>query len=169
VSHFLLFAALVSCAHTNTTKPWEVIRRTLFSGALATGISLSGSSFPSFASDTTSLPVVTQKAYLDIGVLQDPRETVTIGIYGNEAPGASKVWTSICKGDRYPSGDGQMISFDGSQVSRISKDQRVVFGKFSRGSTLKRQVLAVQPPHSYLPLLHTLPYLLSPSFPQNRP
>mmetsp|Transcript_34824 Transcript_34824/g.33137 ORF Transcript_34824/g.33137 Transcript_34824/m.33137 type:complete len:191 (+) Transcript_34824:58-630(+) len=79
-------------------------------------------------------PKVTSKVYLDISIARAPVERLTVGIYGDDAPAASKFFLSICKGNFE-----QDVSYNGAQVSRIQKDSRIDIGKFLTGSDEKQE------------------------------
>jgi cyclophilin family peptidyl-prolyl cis-trans isomerase len=95
-----------------------------FAGALAAFQCFSGA----FAAD------VTAKVSLDFSVARQRQESVILGIYGNEAPTASKIFLSLCRGDY---GDG--ISYDGSQVSRVQRNKRIDVGRLSKGGGQKQE------------------------------
>ena len=83
----------------------------------------------STATDTAKpVPAITSQAYLDISIARQKPQRVTLGLYGKDAPGASKFFLSVCKGDY---GDG--VSYDGSQVSLVQKDELITVGKLAYG------------------------------------
>ena len=77
---------------------------------------------------TKPTPAITSKAYLDVSIARQKPQRVTLGLYGTAAPGASKFFLSVCKGDY---GDG--VSYDGSQVSLVQKDELITVGKLAYG------------------------------------
>ena len=77
---------------------------------------------------------VTSKVYLDISIARGPAERITLGVFGDDAPAASKFFLSVCKGDY---GDG--VSYDGAQVSRIELDKRIDVGKLAKGGSQKQE------------------------------
>ena len=76
----------------------------------------------------TSTPAITSQAYLDVSIARQKPQRVTLGLYGTAAPGATKFFLSVCKGDY---GDG--VSYDGSQVSLVQKDELITVGKLAYG------------------------------------
>jgi hypothetical protein len=79
-------------------------------------------------------PKITSKVYLDISIARAPVERLTVAIYGDDAPAASKFFLSVCRGNIE-----QDVSYDGAQVSRIQKDGRIDVGKFLIGSDEKQE------------------------------
>lgn len=79
-------------------------------------------------------PKVTSKVYLDISIARAPVERLIVGIYGDDAPEASKFFLSVCQGN-----SEQDVSYNGAQVSRIQKDSRIDVGKFLTGSDVKQE------------------------------
>lgn len=77
---------------------------------------------------------ITSKVYLDISIARGPAERITLGVFGDDAPAASKFFLSVCKGDY---GDG--VSYDGAQVSRIELDKRIDVGKLAKGGSQKQE------------------------------
>lgn len=77
---------------------------------------------------------VTSKVYLDVSIARSPVERITLGIYGDDAPAASKFFLNICESNY---GDG--VSYDGAQVSRIQMDRRIDIGKLSKGGNKKQE------------------------------
>ena len=53
---------------------------------------------------------VTSKVKLAVSINRHDPEEINIGIFGNEAPQASKLFLSVCKGEY------NGVSYDGSQV-----------------------------------------------------
>ena len=80
---------------------------------------------------------ITSKVSLDVSIARKPAETIKIGLYGNEAPTATKLFLSVCNGEF-----AQDVSYDGSQVSRVQKDRRIDVGKFAKGGgkTLQSEI-----------------------------
>ena len=60
-------------------------------------------------------------------------QRITLGIYGESAPTASKFFLSVCKGDYGGT------SYDGSQVSKIQKDKVITVAKLAKGGGLKQE------------------------------
>jgi len=79
-------------------------------------------------------PVITSKVSLDVSIARSKPEKVTIGLFGNDSPASTKFFLSICKGD---SVNG--LSYDGSQVSTIVKDEKIEINKFALGANLKQE------------------------------
>jgi len=77
---------------------------------------------------------VTSKALLDLSINRKAPERVEIGVFGNDAPVATKIFLSVCEGTI--NGD---LSYDFSQVSRIKKNKRIDIYKFSQGSAQKQE------------------------------
>lgn len=77
---------------------------------------------------------VTSEVYLDVSVARGPVERITLGVFGDDAPAASKFFLSICKGDY-----GEGVSYDGAQVSRIQADKRIDVGKLAKGGNKKQE------------------------------
>ena len=77
---------------------------------------------------------ITAQVYLDVSVARGPAERITLAVYGDDAPAASKFFLSICKGDY-----GEGVSYDGAQVSRIETDKRIDVGKLSKGGNKKQE------------------------------
>lgn len=77
---------------------------------------------------------ITSKVYLDVSIARSPAQSIKLGIYGDDAPAASKFFLSICKGDY-----GEGVSYDNSQVSRIQKDKRIDVGKLAKGGNKKQE------------------------------
>jgi peptidyl-prolyl cis-trans isomerase B (cyclophilin B) len=77
---------------------------------------------------------VTSEVYLDVSVARGPAERITLGVFGDDAPAASKFFLSICKGDY-----GEGVSYDGAQVSRIQTDKRIDVGKLAKGGNKKQE------------------------------
>ena len=77
---------------------------------------------------------ITSKVYLDVSIARGPAERITLGVFGDDAPAASKFFLSVCKGDY---GDG--VSYDGAQVSRIELDKRIDVGKLAKGGSQKQE------------------------------
>jgi peptidyl-prolyl cis-trans isomerase B (cyclophilin B) len=78
--------------------------------------------------------IVTSEVYLDVSVARGPAERITLGVFGDDAPAASKFFLSICKGDY-----GEGVSYDGAQVSRIQTDKRIDVGKLAKGGNKKQE------------------------------
>lgn len=96
---------------------------------------LSDAAVPSSAAVVlSSQGKVTSEVYLDVSVARGPVERITLGVYGDDAPAASKFFLSICKGDY-----GEGVSYDGAQVSRIQKDKRIDVGKLAKGGNKKQE------------------------------
>ena len=77
---------------------------------------------------------ITAQVYLDVSVARGPAERITLGVFGDDAPAASKFFLSICKGDY-----GEGVSYDGAQVSRIETNKRIDVGKLSKGGNKKQE------------------------------
>ena len=77
---------------------------------------------------------VTSEVYLDVSIARSPPERITLGIFGDDAPAATKFFLSVCKGDY-----GEGVSYDGAQVSRIQIDKRIDVGKLSKGGNKKQE------------------------------
>ena len=95
------------------------------------GLFLAGTHLqPCWAIET---PKTTARVSLDFSVARGEPKTVRVDLYGTEAPLASKVFMSLCAGDR-PDG----VSFDDSSVSRLIKNEEFTVGKFRKGSDMKQ-------------------------------
>eukprot|EP01041_Mallomonas_annulata_P003324 gene3324-6578_t len=79
-------------------------------------------------------PSITSKVDLDVSINRKPAERISIGLYGNEAPIATKIFLSVCSGE-YQEG----VSYDYSQISRVQKDKLIEIGKFALGSAQKQE------------------------------
>ena len=62
-------------------------------------------------------------------------QTIKIGLFGDDAPAASKYFLKICEGTSGVSG----LSYDGAQVSSIVKDKKIEVNKFQGGANLKSE------------------------------
>jgi cyclophilin family peptidyl-prolyl cis-trans isomerase len=91
---------------------------------------------PASKASSASQPKVTAVTNLDIafGSKSAPGRSVKLGIYGNEAPQASKLFLLVCKGE-YKAG----ISYDEAQVSKIEKGRRIDVGKLALGAAQKQE------------------------------
>lgn len=79
-------------------------------------------------------PVITSTVLFDISINRKSSDRVSVGLYGNEAPTATKLFLSICKGE-----NAAGVSYDFSQVSRIIKNNRIDVAKFSQGGAQKQE------------------------------
>jgi len=95
------------------------------------GLLLAGTNLqPCLAIDA---PKTTARVSLDFSIARGQAKKVTVDLYGFEAPMASKIFMSICAGDR-PDG----VSFDDSSVSKLVKNEELTVGKFRKGSDMKQ-------------------------------
>jgi cyclophilin family peptidyl-prolyl cis-trans isomerase len=94
---------------------------------------------PASTSPTQENAAVTAKAYVDVSIARKPAERITLGLYGDEAPRATKIFLSICKNEYQDD-----LNYDGSTISRVQKDKRIDFGKMSAGKD-QRQETYVNP------------------------
>ena len=136
-SFFLLLISLLYSTTAFKCRPLrgsDIVQR-LFQGALALHwvFLCPFTLMPSNAKE----PLITSKVKLDLNIGTSTKQikSIDIGIFGNEAPSSSKVFLSVCGGEN--SWDG--LSYDLAQVSRIVKDQRIDFGKFSKGRGQKQE------------------------------
>ena len=117
---------------------------TLRQRTISTAIAVLVLPFCSIASEEQMSPAVldtgsrqakiTAQVYLDVSVARGPAERITLGVFGDDAPAASKFFLSVCKGDY-----GEGVSYDGAQVSRIEMDKRIDVGKLSKGGNKKQE------------------------------
>lgn len=80
-----------------------------------------------------SPPSTTARVTMDFSIARGASKPVLIDIYGTEAPIASKIFLSICRGDN-PYG----VSYDESQVSKVIKDKEITVDKFYKGTDQKQ-------------------------------
>lgn len=142
----LCMAPLLVCS-----APLRSLARKAASLLLAASLPLS---LPAIAADAIS-PKTTAKVFLDVMIgsgkgLRDDgtkrTQTLEIALYGDEAPQSSKFFAALCMGQyipeestrKLPNGDDIIVSYDGSQVSRIVKDKRIDVGKFALGSNQRQ-------------------------------
>lgn len=122
--NILLHQRVVSAAIAIFSLPFCSVAENLSEGAVA-----------SAATNTVSKEgKVTSEVYLDVSVARGPAERITLGVFGDDAPAASKFFLSICKGDY-----GEGVSYDGAQVSRIQADKRIDVGKLAKGGNKKQE------------------------------
>ena len=79
-------------------------------------------------------PKITSSVFLDISINRKESERVEIGLYGDEAPRATRIFLSVCNGDI-----GGGVNYDYSQVSRIQKNRRIDVNKFSLGAAQRTE------------------------------
>lgn len=77
---------------------------------------------------------VTAKVGMEIAIGANKRDTskLQIGLFGEDAPTASKFFLNMCQGDL-----GKGLSYNGAQVSKVVKDYQIEVNKFSSGSDKK--------------------------------
>jgi peptidyl-prolyl cis-trans isomerase B (cyclophilin B) len=122
--NILLHQRVVSAAIAIFSLPFCSVAENLSEGAVS-----------SAATNTVSKEgKVTSEVYLDVSVARGPAERITLGVFGDDAPAASKFFLSICKGDY-----GEGVSYDGAQVSRIQADKRIDVGKLAKGGNKKQE------------------------------
>jgi len=83
---------------------------------------------------TTADAKVTSKVKLDISIASAKPRQITLGLFGEAAPEATKLFRTICEGDlRYS------VGYSGAQVSAVVKDEYIDVNKFAKGADKKTE------------------------------
>ena len=86
----------------------------------------------------TELPKATSKAVIKVSFNREPAKSLSVDLYGREAPESTKKFMSFCSGENdIVLGGGKSFSYDGALVSRVVKGVEIEVAKFKGGSGKK--------------------------------
>lgn len=135
---FTYFIVTFNLSQYLSTKSKSSISKNTLKKSIATlfaGCACAFSNAPLCFGDSHIDAKITSQVYLDVSIARQKPERVTLGIYGNDAPAASKFFISLCDGSY--NGD---VSYGGSQVSKIQKNRLIDVGKFAKGGSKKQEL-----------------------------
>ena len=83
-------------------------------------------------------PRASAKVDMKVSFNREPAKSLSIDLYGREAPESTKRFISWCSGENsIVSSGGNSFSYDGSLVSKVVKGEEIEIGKFKGGSGKK--------------------------------
>ena len=109
----------------------------MFTASIGCFLAFSGTDSPARADENLDLDKVTAFVKLDVSIQRQPAREVDIGLFGEAAPESTRRFISFCSGDNDYKSAGQPFTYDGAQVSKISKDHEIEVGKFANGKSKK--------------------------------